>query len=188
MSPTRVWAAGDTSIICPGSAPRKAGGTRFSAAAEGGESAKPRLSSASAITMRSHQPASARVSWRIGSASRNSLATRIMGPSGTPASSLCQLGRNAARRSAWRFLKAGLTSTRWISALSTKPGAIWAARSMSAIMVPRPGPSSTKRKGAGAPIRRQISVHQRPNSSPNIWLISGAVVKSPDRPNGSPVM
>jgi hypothetical protein len=34
----------------------------------------------------------------------------------------------------------------------------------------------------------QACASQRPISSPNIWLISGAVVKSPAAPSGSRVM
>ena len=63
-----------------------------------------------------------------------------------------------------------------------------ATRSTSDISVPRPGPSSTSRAGAGAPAARQASLAQTPTSSPNIWLISGAVMKSPPAPKGSRVM
>ena len=49
------------------------------------------------------------------------------------------------------------------------------------ISVPRPGPSSTSANGRGRPMSRQVSTAQRPMSSPNIWLISGAVTKSPPR-------
>ena len=59
----------------------------------------------------------------------------------------------------------------------------WRA-SASAISVPRPGPSSTSRTGAGRPIASQRSASQAPKSSPNIWEISGAVVKSPAAPSG----
>ena len=37
-------------------------------------------------------------------------------------------------------------------------------------------------------MRTQVSAHHSPINSPNIWLISGAVVKSPRTPKGSPVM
>jgi hypothetical protein len=38
---------------------------------------------------------------------------------------------------------------------------------------------------SGAPIWRHTAAAQAPMSSPNIWLISGAVVKSPFTPKGS---
>ena len=63
-----------------------------------------------------------------------------------------------------------------------------AARSMSLIIRPVPGPSSMSGTGAGAPICPQTSAVHRPRSSPNIWLISGAVTKSPAMPIGSRVV
>jgi hypothetical protein len=56
---------------------------------------------------------------------------------------------------------------------------------MSAISVPRPGPSSSKVKALGLPICCQRLTTKKPISSPNIWLISGAVTKSPLAPSGS---
>jgi hypothetical protein len=61
-------------------------------------------------------------------------------------------------------------------------------RSMSAMSVPRPGPSSASTTGSGRPIRAQLSAHHRPMSSPKIWLTSGAVMKSPVAPSGSRVV
>ncbi len=55
-------------------------------------------------------------------------------------------------------------------------------------MVPRPGPSSISRTFSGAPICCQTAAAHSPISSPNIWLISGAVMKSPPRPSGSRVV
>ena len=55
-------------------------------------------------------------------------------------------------------------------------------------MVPRPGPSSMMRRFSGAPICFQTAAIQSPISSPNIWLTSGAVMKSPRAPNGSRVV
>ena len=52
-------------------------------------------------------------------------------------------------------------------------------------MVPRPGPSSISRSSGGEPIAFQIDAAHSPSNSPNIWLTSGAVVKSPSRPKGS---
>ena len=40
------------------------------------------------------------------------------------------------------------------------------------------------RTGAGLPIASQRSASQAPSNSPNIWEISGAVVKSPAAPTG----
>ena len=58
-------------------------------------------------------------------------------------------------------------------------------RSASAISVPRPGPISISRTVSGWPWPCQACTTNIPISSPNSWLISGAVVKSPERPNGS---
>ena len=52
-------------------------------------------------------------------------------------------------------------------------------------MVPRPGPSSTSRSIGGDPIDFHTEAVHSPSNSPNIWLTSGAVVKSPSRPSGS---
>src|SRR6185437_13597788 len=62
------------------------------------------------------------------------------------------------------------------------------ARSASLISVPRPGPSSMSRTGSGEPMLDHTSADQSPINSPNIWDISGAVVKSPVAPNGSRFM
>src|SRR5271170_3398381 len=55
----------------------------------------------------------------------------------------------------------------------------------SAISVPLPGPNSTKSHSVG----RSHAIHsvriQIPTISPNIWDISGEVIKSPMRPKGS---
>src|ERR1035437_6601354 len=63
-----------------------------------------------------------------------------------------------------------------------------AARRASFIMVPRPGPSSMMRRFSGEPICFQVAAIQRPIISPNIWLTSGAVMKSPRAPSGSRVV
>ena len=68
---------------------------------------------------------------------------------------------------------------------NTISGITFAARSASSIIVPRPGPSSTRQTGSGESMARHAAAAQSPISSPNIWLISGAVVKSPAPPNGS---
>ena len=67
-------------------------------------------------------------------------------------------------------------------------GTTCAARNASSIMVPRPGPSSTSRTFSGWPIRCQTDAAHSPISSPNTWLTSGEVMKSPLRPSGSRVM
>ncbi len=67
-------------------------------------------------------------------------------------------------------------------------GRAFAARRRSAISVPRPGPISMSRTLAGRPIASQAEAAQTPISSPKIWLISGAVTKSPAAPKGSRVM
>ena len=63
-------------------------------------------------------------------------------------------------------------------AASAKPGMEEAARSTSAIIAARPGPSSIRWKGAGLPIAIHSCAAQRPMSSPNTCEVSGAVVKS----------
>ena len=72
-----------------------------------------------------------------------------------------------------------------IRAASAKAGRTRATLSRSAISVPRPGPSSTRMTGEGAPIVCHVATAHAPISSPNIWLISGAVMKSPSFPKGS---
>ena len=55
---------------------------------------------------------------------------------------------------------------------------------MSAIRVPRPGPSSARAMARRRPWSIQACASASPRSSPNIWEISGAVVKSPAAPAG----
>ena len=109
---------------------------------------------------------------------------RSAGPSGTSSSVAMPQHRHvdcgqapaaAAARSA------GLISTRCTTIAARKSGTTCAARSASSIMVPRPGPSSTSRTFSGAPICCQAAAAHSPISSPNIWLTSGAVMKSPAR-------
>ena len=68
----------------------------------------------------------------------------------------------------------------WYSGGSTR-----SARSGTAIVVPRPGRSSINLSEDGDPIAFHTKAVHSPTSSPNIWLTSGAVVKSPSRPSGS---
>ena len=77
-----------------------------------------------------------------------------------------------------------LISTRCRSSAAWKPGTPRVARRASAIRVPRPGPSSTRRTGAAGPSPASARRARRPDSSPNICEISGAVVKSPAAPTG----
>src|SRR5437763_1846313 len=80
---------------------------------------------------------------------------------------------------------AGLVSTKCTSSAARNAGTTLAARSASAIRVPRPGPSSTRWSAAGAPIACQTAAAHRPINSPNIWLLSRAATKSPARPKGA---
>ena len=75
-----------------------------------------------------------------------------------------------------------LLSMSCTSSAARKAGSARAARSASRMSVPRPGPSSMSRSDRGEPIPCQTTAHQSPISSPNAWLISGAVMKSPPRP------
>ena len=62
-------------------------------------------------------------------------------------------------------------------------GTTRAARSASRIIVPLPGPYSANVTAPGAPkTLRQTTPAQTPISSPKIWLISAAVMKSPVAP------
>ena len=128
--------------------------------------------------------------WWIGSASKNSLASTSSGPSGTSSIDRCHETGTALPDKAlrWSCSSAGLISTRWSAMAAWKSGITLAARNASSIMVPRPGPSSTRRILGGESIARQAAAAHRPISSPNIWLISGAVVKSPRAPSGSRVV
>ena len=86
---------------------------------------------------------------------------------------------------AWLIRAGGTLTEPWLGHLPG--GATLAVRRMSAIRVPRPGPSSTRRGFLGQPWSAQACTSHRPIISPNIWLISGAVVKSPAAPKGSRV-
>ncbi len=113
----------------------------------------------------------------------------IAGPSSAVSTRSCQLGSALpASVEAWISRSTGLVSTRCTASASRKLGRIRVARSMSAISVPRPGPISIREKRLGEPIACQRWAAQSPIISPNIWLISGAVVKSPCAPKGSRVL
>ena len=190
----RAAAAGHISTTAPGGASRKPGGTSSARAGLSGPSTKVSRSDSGSLagsspTRRSAQPSRPRTNWRIGSASRNSLATSSSGPSGSPSMPSAKRGATsgseAARRRCCSRRSTGLASTRNSRKARRNSGAARDARSRSAISVPRPGPSSARITGSGCPMRRQKSMRQAPISSPNIWLISGAVTKSPAAPSGS---
>ncbi len=133
-------------------------------------------------TARSCHPPATLTAWFTGSASKNSLAMMIDGPPGTSSSVSCQIRRHASRRDGLLLLRtaaSGLISTKCSTAALRNAGAACAARMASLISVPRPGPSSTMRTFSGEPTCCQTATIQSPISSPNIWLISGAVMKSP---------
>jgi hypothetical protein len=114
----------------------------------------------------------------------------MTGPSGNSSNDRCQMSGTSAAASACccNSCSTGLTSIKWTTIAARKPATTCAARNASSIMVPRPGPSSTRRTFSGWPIRCHVDADQRPMSSPNTWLISGEVTKSPLRPSGSRVM
>ena len=82
-----------------------------------------------------------RIRWRRGGAGRP--ARR-----GTPRARRCH-ARSAPASPLAAPSDTGLVSTRWIEIASRKSGTFAATRRMSAISVPRPGPSSTSRTGEG---------------------------------------
>ena len=172
-------------------AARTAGGSSRSKCAIGsGASVKARLPTASISTRRSCQPRSVLTACWIGSASKNSLATIMAGPRGTSLSAPCQNIGTGSCSSVFSCTacSAGLISTRCSTAASRKAGSTLAARSASFIMVPRPGPSSMTRTLPGSPICFHTAAIHSPINSPNIWLISGEVMKSPRSPSGSRVV
>jgi hypothetical protein len=88
----------------------------------------------------------------------------------------------------WTPRRRSLVSTRCTCRSSKNRGAMrLITRSMSAIIVPRPGPISTSLTPVGVPCCCQACTMKTPTISPNSWLISGAVMKSPWRPKGSRV-
>ncbi len=119
-----------------------------------------------------------------GRQSRNSFPIRIEGPTGTSSSRSChEMGAPAAASLCCCTVRSvSDVSTKWTVTFFRKPGATRSARSASAMSVPRPGPSSMRRRLAGSPICRHVSQAHKPMSSPKIWEISGAVIKSPARP------
>ena len=114
----------------------------------------------------------------------NSLANTMSGPSGSASSVAYQLtGTRASRASLCSNHDGTCLDERDRDAVEefrhATPGA-----EASAIKVPRPGPSSATVTRVGSPIDCQTDTDHRPISSPKIWLISGAVMKSPAPPIG----
>ena len=147
---------------------------------------KVKLPDAETVTARSRQASPWRTSWRMGRASMNSLAMTISGACGT-ASMVATHSTGTGdvpRVSRCISCSTGLVSIKAIRKPPSNAGTLFSARSASAIKVPRPGPSSASTMRCGAPIFCQTAAAQIPISSPNIWLISGAVMKSPSRPSG----
>ena len=103
------------------------------------------------VTMRSHQPRAVFTYWRIGRASKNSLATSNSGRSAR-LSSKCVLPADVARRNVRAVFRLHLAAgSGWLRPAPPPARAqkfrrhASAARRASAIKVPRPGPSSTSR-------------------------------------------
>ena len=141
-----------------------------------------------APTSRSRQSASARWNWRIGSASKNSLATTISGPGGSSVDPAAQRGARPPSASACRApqRRAGLDEPEPRRVAEARHRrAPRAARRASACRAP--GRARPARRDRGGPGRPRPAPAQAPMSSPNIWLISGAVTKSPAAPRGSRV-
>ena len=141
-------------------------------------------------TMRSAQPSGVRTNWRIGSASKNSLAMRISGPAGRfvdpvdarparTASSVASAAPAASRSRGTRLDQMDAAPPRRSAGRMRRR----AARRPSACRDP-----GRARRGRMAPARPSPARPRPPRapiSSPKIWLTSGAVTKSPPRPNGS---
>ena len=147
----------------------------------------------SAVRVQAHQPLGPAAGGAHELAGRqaveNSLATRS---SGAVVGTLVEARVPARRsmppsRSAWRARRgrAGLDQMQ-LGGVEERRRTRARARSTSAISVPSPGPELDQaRRAAGGPASSQAAAAQRPISSPNIWLITGAVMKSPAAPSGS---
>ena len=110
--------------------------------------------------MRSAQPSPVRTNWRTGSASKNSLAMRRRGPAAAPRRGRARLPRRRRAPPAAPRAGAGWSRPDAPAPPRRNAGRMRAVRRMSAISVPRPGPSSARTKGAGAPIRSQAATAQ----------------------------
>ena len=112
-------------------------------------------------TMRTCQPSRSLTNWLTGSASTNSFAIAIVGPSGhlfdaVDASAIGTLAFASVCSCSAR--NTGLISTRCTESAARNSGSACAARSASAISVPRPGPSSTRCTSRG---RSHLLPHRR---------------------------
>ena len=153
-----------------------------------GASAKRSVSpSAASPTMRSTQPCGVFSNWRTGRASKNSLATSNVGPSGTSSKRACQAGLKPASAASLQRLQPfvdldEMQVDRGVEARDAARGAQCVGHQGAAA---RSQLDEAHRRGR--PIASQRSASQAPKSSPNIWEISGAVVKSPAAPTGRAV-
>ena len=112
-------------------------------------------------TNRSIHASPRRTNCRIGSASRNSLASSSSGRSGSVSSRSCHAASGS--RSACTARSRGDVSIRCSRSAARNAGATRrTARSASAISVPRPGPASTSSTGSGRPSCSQVD--RRPQS------------------------
>ena len=164
---------------CLRAASRRASGT---AASIGRGPATQTNFSPSGTTTSSRQPASVLSNCRIGKASRNSLATSSIGPSiGTRDRSSwnCACGHRLELHllERGRGLRRNALRARGRSASS--PAAHRAPACRARARARRNAPARSR------PARIHMSASHSPISSPNIWLISGAVMKSPASPSGS---
>ena len=190
----RAAAAGHISTTVPGGALRKPGGTSSARAGLSGPSTRTSRSAVPGVRVerdeafgpercgraRTGESAARRETrWRPAAADRPA-ARRCRRRSAAGYRARRRQGGAAARAAAPGWSRPGEAARR-----GGIRGAARAARSRSAISVPRPGPSSARITGSGRPMRCQKSTTQAPISSPKIWLISGAVMKSPAAPNGS---
>ena len=114
------------------------------------------------------------------------MATTSSGRSaGRPASSSCQCTGRPGRAAACRSRRARLVSTRWIVIAAPNSGTTFAASQ--GVGHQRAASRAEFHDGAAAgPAEIQPMLDQgQPISSPNSWLTSGAVTKSPALPKGS---
>mmetsp|Transcript_59241 Transcript_59241/g.145437 ORF Transcript_59241/g.145437 Transcript_59241/m.145437 type:complete len:231 (-) Transcript_59241:470-1162(-) len=157
----------------------------------------------SSAIIRSHHPSSVYWNCLTGMQSRNSWAIMmdgtsfLIGTSSRESRHLIRIPVPACRASLessfhpcesfflCASLSAGDVSTSSTVRALTRGLNLEMLRSMSSIIVPLPGPSSTSCTFSGCPSACHIHTTQMPTSSPNIWLISGAVTKSPFSPNTS---
>ena len=171
--------AGEISAMAPSAAVPAQAGTRRSSTGSGARPS-PRLPSwSSPITRSCHLPPR-RSSCRIAMASKNSLAMSSIGPGGTVVEGgMPGVGCRRAPASGAGPAMRGLFRRDGIRKAASKAGAMRQVRRRSAISVPRPGPSSTRRTGRGRPIASRSASTRRRSARRTSGEISGAVMKSP---------